>query len=391
MSATDRPVPRPPATPTCFWCGSAVDLPQPGWKGGKHAVYCTKHHRVASRDPNKVVAGALADAGGDLDIDTSRLPTWPWLSLQEMAGPIGPGQIIYLAAFAGNGKTSVIAHCQKHWLAQGLRVFHMPLEATPQEWMARMVCLELGLNPDDVLSHRMLYRAEAGDVWAQANREALRARYLQIREDPGPYSGLVVEPSDTLSAAQFSESCEAAHDMDCDLVVVDHVDHVGHVEGGSTNGFEVSTSIQHAAKRFARNRRIPCILLSQLNSKATGGDALAHYRPPLSDWLWMKGVKDQIATLIMGIYRPMRDDLDDGFHRELRQGRKTAADIAAPNRIAFNLMKGRYHGSAKDRSIQLHYEHGLITDLTTPERLDHAADQHGISTRPPGAPRPGDF
>ena len=342
---------------------------QPGWKGGKHAVYCSKHHRVASRDPNIVVAGALREAGCDLDIDTKRLATWPWPSLDEMAGPIGPGQVIYMAAFPGNGKTTVIAHCERHWLQQqDLRVFHMPLEATPKEWLTRMICLDMGLNPDDVLSLRLLQRAQSGDVIAIHHRELLRVRFQDILEDPGPYTGLVVEPSDTLSPAQFRESCDAAWDMDCDLVVVDHVDHVGHTEESQGNAIDVSTRIQHTAKRFARARNVPIVLMTQLNSKAAGGDAMAHYRPPLSDWLWMKGVKDQVGYLIMGIYRPMRTDLDDGFHRELRMGRKTTADIAAPNRIGINLMKGRFHGSAKDRSVILHYERGLITELASHER-----------------------
>ena len=377
MMANAKPVARASA---CFWCGGPVDLAQKGWAGGSHPVYCSKHHKVATRDPNVVVAGALRDAGKDLDLDTTRLATWPWASLQEMLGPIGPGQVISGAAFPGGGKTTVIAHCERHWLDQGRRVFHMPLEATPKEWMSRLICLELGLNPDDVLSFRMMQRAQSGDAWAAHNRERLRARFLEVLEEPGRYAGLVVEPSDTLSPQQFRESCEAAWEMDCDLVVVDHVDHVGHTEEGNQNAFDASTAIQHAAKRFARNRDVPVILLTQLNSKATGGDAMAHYRAPSTDWLWMKGVKDQIGVVIFGMFRPMRTDLDDGFHRELRMGRKSAADIAAPNRIGINLMKGRFHGGAKDRTVLLHYEHGLITDLLTTEQHDESAAKHGIRT-----------
>jgi hypothetical protein len=261
-------------------------------------------------------------------------------------------------------------------------VFHMPLEATPREFVVRLLCADLGFDADDALSMRLLERAQQGDAKAQGMREQLRDAYQRVSLDPGPIGNLVIEPAGMLSAAQFKRACRVAVKMGADVIVVDHVDHIGQTADDTRNDIAISRDVQHTAHQMARAAGVPFVLASQLNSSRTGGDALAHYRPPRPDWLWNKGVKEQVATNILGLYRPMRPDLTEDQRRNARTGLMPPSEVAARNQMGVASMKLRYGGAMKDSAAVLHYERGQITDLPASERLEVDAARHGIDTRP---------
>jgi hypothetical protein len=375
MSAIDR-------NPSCYFCGQRVALPQKGWQPGAPA-YCEAHRELEGRDPGIIVPSAVHGARHQLTIDPKGLPSWPWYALDEMAGLLVPESVTYVAAFPGNGKTSKVSHCVLHWIkTQGLRVLLLPLEADPREALVRLVCLEVGIDPDEALSFRLRRRADAGDVWARRSLDALDEAYVRVLEEPRHYQNLMIEPADTLSPAGFTASLNAGHAAGVDLVVVDHVDHVGHDEQDQRSEIAKSTAIQHAAKRFARRTGTPVVLMSQLNSKATGGDVLAHYKPPRMDWLWMKGVKEQIGHTFLGLFRPMRPDLTDEELRLVSRGLRGTADIAEPCTMGVVGMKRRFGGAVRDPVVKLTYERGLITDRQPDEARGDQAAAHGIDTRP---------
>jgi hypothetical protein len=372
---------RPIATYLCQHCGNPVDIPQKGWQA-PDPIYCSKHHDLVGYDPETIIVSALADAEFALDTDMATVPRWPWQAVHALAGPLGPGTVTYLAAFPGNGKTSYLGHAIWHWLSKGLRVFHMPLEATPREFVVRLLCAELGLDADDALSLRLMERAQAGDPDAVRQRERLREAYQRVAHDPGPIEHLVIEPAGMLSAAQFKRACRVAVKMGADVIVVDHVDHIGQTADDSRNEIAISRDVQHTAHQIARDAGVPFVLASQLNSSRTGGDPLAHYRPPRPDWLWNKGVKEQVATNILGLYRPMRTDLTDDQRRNASRGILPAREVAARNQMGVASMKLRYGGAMKDSAAILHYERGAIRDLPPADRLAAQSEQHGIATRP---------
>jgi KaiC/GvpD/RAD55 family RecA-like ATPase len=372
---------RPVASYPCHHCHGPVDVPQRGWQA-PDPIYCSKHHDLVGYDAETIITTALADAEFALDTDMTGVPRWPWRAVHALAGPLGPGTITYLAAFPGNGKTSFLGHAIWHWLSQGLRVFHMPLEATPREFVVRLLCADLKLDADDALSLRLMERAQQGDPAAVAQREQLRAAYQRVVVEPGPIEHLVIEPAGMLSAAQFKRACRVAVKMGADVIVVDHVDHIGQTADDTRNEIAISRDVQHTAHQIARDAGIPFVLASQLNSSRTGGDPLAHYRPPRPDWLWNKGVKEQVATNILGLYRPMRTDLTDDQRRNASRGILPAAEVAARNQMGVASMKLRYGGAMKDSAAILHYERGTITDLAPSDRLAVDADRHGIATQP---------
>ena len=367
----------------CVWCGNAVDNPQPDFNAKIDQPYCTAHHSLAHRDPRDIGTYALEDAETLLNMPASSLVRWPWRAVNELAGPIVPGRLTYVAGWPGGGKTTLISHLLRYWLDQGLRVSMLPLEADPLEVMARLACLELGINADLALSMKLRMSADAGDPFARKQLAELTEWMRAQRKNTGFLKQLRIEPLESLTPQSFAKSVHAAALMESDILVVDHVDEVEGEANDATPEIQLSNQIQSAALRLAKYYRIPVILATQLNSSRTGGDPLAFYRAPRSDFLYNKGKKEQKAATILGLYRPMDMTLvDKDTNRAVAAGSMSASSIAKANTMGIVGMKLRYGGSALGSTCELHYEHGKLADLAGHDALESSIDRHGIATGP---------
>jgi hypothetical protein len=132
--------------------------------------------------------------------------------------------------------------------------------------------------------------------------------------------------------------------------------------------------VQHDALEFAEHFEIPVLLMTQLNTSRVKGDPLYRYKRPVPDWLWMKGVKDQIASTMFGIYRPMQPDVDDKLLQAVKQQETESWRIARPNTMGIADMLSRYNGSRPDQTLFLRYEGGVISE-------DHQADAWELNSR----------
>jgi hypothetical protein len=128
---------------------------------------------------------------------------------------------------------------------------------------------------------------------------------------------------------------------------------------------------------------IPIILLTQLNSSRTGGDALAHYRRPLVDWLYNKGKKEQMGANIFGLSRVLDPSADSETIQEVRAGRRDVSTIVLPDVMEVSGIKMRYGGASRDKSITLKYLRGHIMDMPDDDSRDVFAAGHGIALGSP--------
>jgi hypothetical protein len=367
----------------CHFCHNPVDLPQKGWKDGAKA-YCVAHHALADRDPYVIGHEALDYAEWLHEMDTSALIRWPWKAMNDFAGPLVPGRLTYIAAFPGNGKTSFAAHLLQHFLrVQKKKVTYLPLEADPGETFTRLACLDCGISADDALSKRLKDRAEMGDPVAKAQHDELTVAYRLMREDRELLEGLRIEPIDALTPSTFANALRVAHLQESDCIIVDHVDHAEHDAGESGNDIAVSNQMQSMALRAAKKLSIPIILLTQLNSSRTGGDALAHYRRPLVDWLYNKGKKEQMGANIFGLSRVLDPSADSETIQEVRAGRRDVSTIVLPDVMEVSGIKMRYGGASRDKSITLKYLRGHIMDMPDDDSRDVFAAGHGIALGSP--------
>jgi hypothetical protein len=361
---------------TCRYCKGPIDLVQQGWSEGEPA-YCSRHHVLADNDPFMVGQHALDYADWLHNLPDDALIHWPWAAVNELAGPLVPGRLTYVAAFPGNGKTTFLTHCLHHWLSTGKSVLYLPLEADPGEIYVRLACLELGINADEALGFRLRMRANNGDERAAQQLVDLQELYQRMRFRHDVLERLHIVPMQTLSLGAFHKALTVAQLRESSLVVIDHVDHVEHDEHETGPEIALSNRLQSMALQAAKHLAIPMCLATQLNSGRTGGDRLAHYRPPLTDWLYNKGKKEQMAANILGLSRVMDPNADLGLLSDVRSGRADVSKVILPERMGVTGMKLRYGGAMKERTVQLRYAQGALRDLDGPEQRDLLAQRHG--------------
>jgi|GEM_PF-4783111 len=366
----------------CGWCQGPVDVPQKGWahRDDGAGALCSKCHDVDGRHPWVIGQHAITKALALHHTPAEALTSWPWQALNDLAGPLVPGRLTYVAAFPGNGKTTFLTHCIAYWLEQGKTITYLPLESDASEVMARMACHRTGVSADDALSMRLRQRADAGDQSATAQLNDLEVCYRLLQEDTELLYALRIEPIQALTLASFQKAVRATEVMESDLLVVDHVDHVEHEEGEGSSEIQLSNRLQAAALSAAKRLNIPVVLASQLNSSRTGGDRLAHYRPPLMDWLYNKGKKDQMASVCLGLYRPMDPDADADLTKRVREGHADPGTVLLANRMGVCGMKLRFGGAQKEKTTLLEYAHGTIRDLAAPDIRALHASSTGIYT-----------
>ena len=344
----------------CTWCGVGVLEPR-GWDG-RTALYCREHEVMRGRHPLVVARNALMDAMDLQETDPASLIRWPFRAIDEMAGVLVPRRLYYVAAFAGNGKTSFLSACYAKWIADGFRVTYLPLESDPLETVTRVACARAGVNPDDALSMRLRIAEAEGREWAVRQRAELMVAFRVLLEDQELWELFRIDPTMTLSPKRMKTLAKVVAEMDSDILLVDHIDNSEADEGEAAPEIAVSNQLQQLGLEIARTLGIPVVFATQLNSTKTHGDRLAHYRPPVPDWLYNKGKKEQLAAVCLGLFRPLRDGLDEEVLAAAKAGLAPAATVAKPNTMGVNLMKGRYSGDRKDAVVELAYHRGRLSD-----------------------------
>ena len=86
---------------------------------------------------------------------------WPWPHVEEMLGPILPGQVCYQVAGTGIGKSTALAEIEHSLMAQGCKVGHMGFEDTRRDVKLRLMSIDAGerleVNPRDDAEMKRLH------------------------------------------------------------------------------------------------------------------------------------------------------------------------------------------------------------------------------------------
>jgi hypothetical protein len=257
----------------------------------------------------------------------------------------------------------------------------MPTESRPKGLITRLAAFRAGVSSEEAMSKRLRVRADSGDAEARAQMVALMREFHAMQEAVDRDGcNIAIEPAPRLTRRIFQQSCKAAAAAGYELVVVDHVDHVGGDAASGESGYQASEAVQYDALEFAESYDVAVLLMSQLNTSRVTNDTLCRYKRPVTDWVWMKGVKDQIAATMFGIYRPMQPNLDDKLLQAVRSGEAESWRVAQPHTMGVASMLSRFNGSRPDRTLMLDYKDGVIGDRDTADLWDHEAGAHGIWT-----------
>ena len=280
-------------------------------------------------------------------MDLNRAPAsylhWPWGALDYMTGAMARGDVWYVVAFSGIGKTTFMASATNLWIAAGKKVSVLPLETQPKRYRTYLACQALGIKPGDAFSGEL--RRQNGPQLAQLET-VLRAQVHAPMCDRLRVKGVPL-----INASSFRAACEeAAHDG-ADVLIVDHIDHVE--AGDGSNLYAESMKVNRLALSLAQDLGLLLVLSSQLNTDAVRGtDYLAKFSAPREQHIKFGGHKREVATGMLGLFRPVRpprpsENADDyqTLVRKARSGDLEPHHVLEPNTMGVVYMKDRNYGS----------------------------------------------
>lgn len=310
-------------------------------------------------DPLVETSDQIVGALLDLQRHPSEYLRWPWPALDFMTGGLAKGDVWYVVAFSGNGKTTFLSSAVNRWLDAGKSVYVLPLETRPKRFRTYLACQRLGIRPGDALSGELRSR---NDPSLPVLEQTLKDQMLKPTCDL-----LRVKSVPEITLRTFEKACVEAADFGADVMIVDHIDHIG--AGDGTNLYAESMKVNKAALNLAQDHGLTLLLASQLNTEAVkGNDHLAKFAPPREQHVKYGAHKREVATGMIGLYRPLRAPVNgesaEDYKNALRQARNGELEpkhVLQPNTMGVVYMKDRNYGS-DGRKTTLAVQNGRVED-----------------------------
>lgn len=333
----------------------------------------------------EIAADQVLEGCEVLSLEREDYLRWPWPVLDALYGGMAPGTVHYVVAFSGIGKTTFISSALLRWREQRIVTDVLPLEVRSKVFRTYVACQTLGIDPGLMLSGDYLEREDATEL-----RERVRAALIAQT-----YRDVVhlmhVHDVRQVNVAALRTAARSAAARGAKVLVVDHIDHVTGDDGEVRRSlYETSVAVNDAALDVAQETGLVLILMSQANQEAlrNSHDHLAKFAPLRDNHVLMGGKKRQVATGMLGLYRPLlpvpsaAEDVDDWKEtiRLARQGATEPQTALEPYTMGVSLMKSRNYGSREGKRIALAWERGRIVDRTLSLVRGDEARQHGIRT-----------
>ncbi len=304
----------------------------------------------------------VGEAEREISTAAEKFLHFPWPALDAVVGGIGPGQVWLPGGYSGHGKTTFLMSAVDAWFDAGKQVFFMGLESQPGVLRTQWACLRLGLDAGDVLSGALAGR----DDWEFTRR--------RLREEMGNRrDGVYFSPEKFVNAERLQVACEMAADMEADVVIIDHVDHLE----GTGGLYEASVQSMRTLLSLAQELGLKVLAATQFNNEMLKGSRVGMHQAPSPTAVYMGGHKRQIASGMLGIYKPLRFDITPEQIQDFRDGKIDSSQVVEPGVMALSVMKHRLYGQREGKRVFLKVERGKVTDL--PERdLYRTVDDDGM-------------
>lgn len=320
-----------------------------------------QHPRLAAFDH-------ASDARRALNAPESAFLHFPWPSLDAVVGGMPAGDLWYVGAFSGHGKTTFLTSLVLDWVDQGVGVYYMGLESRPHILQTHFACKRLGYDAGDLLSG-------AYHAWTNADavREEVKAQILHDASE-GASKGLLLSSAKYVD--EFTLRAEAVMAKECKarVFVVDHVDHI---QADGNNLYEASVAANRALLDIAHEHGFLVLAATQFNLSAVRGARSLLHVAPREDYVKMGNHKREVASGMLGLYRPFQIvGLDKDKVKGYNAGTVEASEVLEPNTMAVSVLKHRLYGTREGKRVFLGVEHGRVREM--PERERGAL--HGIRT-----------
>jgi archaellum biogenesis ATPase FlaH len=321
-------------------------------------------------DPEVLAAAQHQSAMDVLHEDKTTYPRFKRLeSIHAMTGAFAPGEIVMLGAREGSGKSLLCQNLMDDLIEQEVPTLYIGTEQDADVLKIKHACMRAGVSP------KWMLKPDPADIVSTAYQTALEAVQDQLKWlRSAPINQLALfANSEYVNQRELNGWINGGvkkYDIRC--VIVDHIDQVQH--GSGLNAVHEITSTIQLLHGLARRHAMPIVIASQLKRYV---DPIKRFSPPeAADFAGTSG-KERIASIMLGLWRPLRTDLDVKALRELLHNAKhggTAEDrVYAENTMGVRLLKDRL-GTAPGKQAMLYVGRGGRLE-------DDSAATHGIRTR----------
>lgn len=283
--------------------------------------------------------------------DFTKCVMLPWSSLHQVIGHgFLPYQLWTAAAESGHGKTTFAMNVVNALVGLGKRVYVIGLEQAACVLRVYIAALQLGFSTRYALANR----------WRDLPPSAQGAIESALVEQETEGELLHFSDIDFLTLRTLPAVLAEAQAFGADLVLIDHVHHV-RVEGSNTAGEFVK--LCQLLSDFAKKQQIPVLAMAQLNRGQGPQDRLKPYLPPNVNSIQMGKTLEQVSSVVLGLYRPLRPGMTRGAMSQIRAGLASVKDYLKPNTMAVSVLKSRISGDCGE-IVDLRYDRGHISDET---------------------------
>lgn len=291
----------------------------------------------------------------------------PWSSLDQVVSGMSAGDIWFIGGFSGDGKTTALTSAVDCWYEAGKRIYYLGLESRPNVLKTHWACKRLGIDAGEVLSGKALRWAD----WQE--RKAELVGMIRSLDEGQTAAQVHFSPTEFMDAQALEEAMRNAREFGADVLILDHIDHI---EGSRGSPYEVSREVCMTLLREAQASGIRCLVATQFNNEAIKGNRAGRYLPPQPGHVFMGGHKRQIASGMLGLYRPLKQGLDVDTMRNFQRGLLEPQDVCEPQTMGVVCMKHRLFGNHEGKRVFLGVQRGKVMEL--PER--DQPNVHGIRT-----------
>jgi len=297
---------------------------------------------------------------------------WPWPALDALTGGMMPGTVWYLVAFSGLGKSTFLRSAILGWARQGIGIDVLPLETTATNFKVDMAALLAKVDPGLITSgdyQKLPDGAEIRERVAENYRYCQREMYYDPERGGTSMNPIRVRNLPRINVEGLWQCARDAKERQgCRALLVDHIDHV---QSAGRSPFDVSKEVNEAALDIAKELGLTMILSSQANNDALKGnnDYLVKYGPLRDSSVWMGSLKRQIATGMIGLFRPVREPHRDesaedfaALVKRVRQGAEAPSSVLLSGAMGVSLMKSRSWGSREGQRVTLGWKQGEVVD-----------------------------
>lgn len=307
--------------------------------------------------PSVQAGHEIQEAISDLYREPHEYHHLPWPALDKSVGGMPGGEICFVVAFSSNGKTMFLTSMLNELFERTKKkIYYMGLESRPKTLRTHWACKRLGYDAGDFFSGRFLEWPNHQAIRAELNDEVNSQQIDDEKMDRVRFC-----PASYIDARNLVRAADAAEKFGADIFVIDHIDHIDGAMG--KNHYAQSREVNQTILNIAQDYGFLMVPASQLNNEAAKGNKIALCLPPQPQHVKMGGHKREIATWMLGLYRPLKvAGVLASDMKAVNAGLKRPQDICEPQTMAVVNMKHRFYGQREGERTYLKVEHGKVLD-----------------------------